>query len=930
MRATLRGEGTIIVYTLGCTNCIEISDNLRNMNSLPFTNVQDNDMLDIIRTKYSTSHSTSYLGTNNDNLFQIDPDLNVSSNLSKRHCQNFETSLDLKTKYGSKENITFLHSNICSSGKKLKDLSYYLEGFDISFSFIGLSETWATKTNEDILNMPGYNHEHCIRVSKKGGGVSIYILNTIQYKVRKNLALPKHLFESIFIEVDKSIFKSKTHIIKRNHSYKNIANFKKCVNKINWNTVNNILYINPAFTLFMNRIVDHFKECFPIETIKINYKNRNPWITQNFKSEIKVRDKLFIQSRKHPTQENKDKYKQYKNMNLSKQRKAERDYYREQFDLHQTDLKKSWNIIKNIIGKEDKRCSVRNIDFLINNQYISDSKVIANAFNMYFINVGSSLANNIHSKSNPLLYVQSTDKCMAIPEVHVNEVNTIISAMKNSASGYDELPTSILKQCVDSYITPLTCLINMSISQGIFPNQLKLARVIPLFKGEDEQLVQNYRPISVLPFFSKIFEKVMASYVIDFFENNNMLYKYQFGFRKNHSTSHAIITLVERVSKALDTGKYVVGVFLDLKKAFDTVDHSILLNKLYLYGIRGNIHNWFKSYLTNRSQYVEYNNVKSKTEIITHGVPQGSILGPLLFIIYMNDFSRSSELLFSILFADDTSVFIEGTCLNDISEILNTELEKISIWLEANKLTININKTHYMMFHRTRIKHITNFKIYISNNAIDRSINTKFLGVIIDNKLNWAAHILYIKNKISKSIGIIYKIRHFLDKRSLRNMYFTFIYPYLIYCLEIWGNTYETHLNPLIKIQKRSIRTITFSHYQDHTGPLFDRLNILDLKKLVIQRISLLMFKCHHNILTSPLNDLFTVNNTQHNHYTRQHADLHVNTGSRENVYSLFSFHGIHIWNHISKKNPINVSYACYKNLSKNYIKNNNIIYRIF
>ena len=256
----------------------------------------------------------------------------------------------------------------------------------------------------------------------------------------------------------------------------------------------------------------------------------------------------------------------------------------------------------------------------------------------------------------------------------------------------------------------------------------------------------------------------MASYVIDFFENNNMLYKYQFGFRKNHSTSHSIITLVERVSKALDTGKYVVGVFLDLKRAFDTVDHSILLNKLYLYGIRGNIYNWFKSYLTNRSQYVEYNNVKSKTEIITHGVPQGSILGPLLFIIYMNDFSRSSELLFSILFADDTSVFIEGTCLNDISEILNTELEKISIWLEANKLTININKTHYMMFHRTRIKHITNFKIYISNNAIDRSINTKFLGVIIDNKLNWAAHILYIKNKISKSIGIIYKIRNFFGQ----------------------------------------------------------------------------------------------------------------------------------------------------------------------
>ena len=420
------------------------------------------------------------------------------------------------------------------------------------------------------------------------------------------------------------------------------------------------------------------------------------------------------------------------------------------------------------------------------------------------------------------------DKCITIPEINANEVKTITLAIKNSASGYEELPASILKQCIDSYIEPLTCLINMSISQGTFPNQLKLARVIPLFKEEDKQLVLNYRPISVLPFFSKIIEKVVASYVSDFFDDNNLFYKYQFGFRKGHSTSHAIITLVERVSKALDTGKYVVGVFLDLKKAFDTVDHGILLEKLYLYGIGGNIYSWFESYLTNRSQFVEYNNVKSKTENITHGVPQGSILGPLLFIIYMNDFSRSSELLFSIIFADDTSVFIEGTSFQDISNILNKELENISIWLEANKLTININKTHYMMFHRTRVKHITNFKIHISNNVVDRSMNTKFLGVIIDSKLNWAAHILYTKNKISKSIGIIFKIRNFLDKHILRNMYFTFIYPYLIYCVEIWGNTIETHLKPLIQIQKRSIRTITFSHYQDHTGPLFDILNIFD------------------------------------------------------------------------------------------------------
>ena len=174
---------------------------------------------------------------------------------------------------------------------------------------------------------------------------------------------------------------------------------------------------------------------------------------------------------------------------------------------------------------------------------------------------------------------------------------------------------------------------------------------------------------------------------------------------------------------------------------------------------------------------------------------------------------------------------------------------------------------------------------------------------------------------MSISISILFKIRNLLDKHDIRNMHFTFIYPYLIYCVEIWGNTNETHLKPLIQIQKRSIRTITFSHYQDHTGPLFDIVNILDLKKFVIQRIALLMFKRQLNLLPSPLHDLFTVNNTHHNHFTIQHADLHVNTGLRDNVYRFFSFHGIHIWNHISKQIAINVSYACYKNLSTNYTK---------
>ena len=290
--------------------------------------------------------------------------------------------------------------------------------------------------------------------------------------------------------------------------------------------------------------------------------------------------------------------------------------------------------------------------------------------------------------TDPLSYIDPNEHSMSIPSIHSNEIKSIISKLNNSAPGYDNIPPKIGKLFATQYIDPLTYLINKSIKQGVFPDELKLAKVVPIFKTGDEQLVQNYRPISVLPFISKIYEKIVANYLIDFLESQDLLYKYQFGFRKSHSTSHAIITLIDRVSQALDTGKYVVGLYLDIRKAFDAVPHSTLLKKLYALGVRGNLYNWFESYLKNRKQYVIYNNSESDIDSITHGVPQGSILGPLLFIIIMNDFSKASELLFAILFADDTNIFLKGMSYNKIILEMNTELCKIEIWLAANRLTL--------------------------------------------------------------------------------------------------------------------------------------------------------------------------------------------------------------------------------------------------
>ena len=225
-------------------------------------------------------------------------------------------------------------------------------------------------------------------------------------------------------------------------------------------------------------------------------------------------------------------------------------------------------------------------------------------------------------------------------------------------------------------------------------------------------------------------------------DSNQIIYKYQFGFRKEHYTQQAIISLVEKITRSLDSRDIVIGIFLDLKKTFDTVDHRIMIRKLYAYGIRGNILNWFISYLDDRSQYVAFDETHSSTQPIKCGIPQGSIL--LLFIIYMNDICNASEMLFYILYADDTTVIIKDKDISILLQTLNVELEKLSIWLKANKLSLNAKKTYYLVFHRARIKINIKADVIMNGTLLNRANQVKYLGIIIDHKLNWVQHITYV------------------------------------------------------------------------------------------------------------------------------------------------------------------------------------------
>ena len=257
------------------------------------------------------------------------------------------------------------------------------------------------------------------------------------------------------------------------------------------------------------------------------------------------------------------------------------------------------------------------------------------------------------------------------------------------------------------YIAPLSHILNLSLASGIFPNELKIARVIPIYKSGDVGNFTNYRPVSVLPLFSKILERLMYTRLLSFINKHRILYKFQFGFRSEHSPNLALIILVDRISQALEKGDFVLGLFLDFSKAFDTVNHAILFKKLEFYGVRGIALKWFQSYLCNRFQYVEYNDSASMKGNITCGVPQGSILGPLLFLIYVNDLANASEIVFSILFADDTNMFLSGKDPNLLVKIMNQEMENVVDWLKLNKLSLNLKKTHFILFRRKVTKSIS-------------------------------------------------------------------------------------------------------------------------------------------------------------------------------------------------------------------------------
>lgn len=613
-----------------------------------------------------------------------------------------------------------------------------------------------------------------------------------------------------------------------------LSNFRNMISANDWSYVLSLNDADRAYDDFVSKIKAIYDASFPLRHAR-KCKNRKPWITAESIRKIKFKNKLYTQFIKSRDPGKLDIYKKYRNQLNRELKRAKLEYFSNLFDRSSSNsARDQWDQLKRLLnfGTHSEIASIEKEGEVL------CGKELSNQFNRFFVNITKALCAPLDVSVSYACGTPSVQETLFMFPTTESEVISMFSHLRSSKSrDKDGFQIQPFKFVIDLLAPTLVHIYNLCLSTGVFPKQMQIAKVAAIHKSGSVSDFSNYRPISILPVLSKALEKIIHCRLSNFLSKHSVLSDCQFGFRKQRSTEMALTKQKEIIIDAFEEKLLAVGIYVDLSKAFDLIDHSVLFQKLSHYGIRGIGLDLIQSYLMYRRQMVCFNGTLSDDESITSGVPQGSILGPLLFLVYLNDIFDIPFPVHLVAYADDITMLAPGNTLAELSLSGNQFLEYLRCWCNRNRLKVNTHKTKAVIYRTKNGVVSGDIELFLGNDKIDIVSSIKSLGVVFSETLNWDIQVDSVRVKMNKLNGLLCKHRLTLPTQVKLLIYNAYIVPVITYCHTVWGTTTKSNKQRLLVAQKRAIRLIANIPWNAHTEEYFRQYNILRVNSLYTYRL---------------------------------------------------------------------------------------------